>query len=218
MNNQTVTEYFRAHIHKKTNRYDDEDDDDYELPQDQVYIPPSNSTVTVNEDKNKIELLEKELNQLRNQMAMFLKMSQNNEGVNINQPSDDSFQTPTKNTCPPPPPPPPPPVPASNSAFNTPKRPAKQDKDKNLINSNQSNSVAKAALNLAEMVKLSGRKSLRKVEGERSPGGTIKKDKKALATPTSHSDIIADALKKKFKNITSPVSSPDKRDGFDEFD
>lgn len=151
-------------------------------------------------------------------MAMFLKMSQNNEEINnMNQPVNDPFRTPVKNTCPPPPPPPPP-VPPTNSAINTPKKPIQRE-TVNPTSSHQVNTVSNAALSLAEMVKLSGRKNLRKVEGERSPGGTIKRDKKEVGTPSSsHSDIIADALKRKFKNISSPVSSPDKRDGYDEFE
>lgn len=197
--------------------YEDEsDDDDYELPQDEVYIPPTNE-VSGEAEKAKLKALELELQQLRSQMAQFLSTQnvQQSENMNPNLPNKN-VQAKVDNT----PPPPPPPLPVSTpskapSQFSTPK---KSVLTQNSLSKASSQPAGPNSMSLAEMVRSSGKKSLRKVEGERSPGGTIKKDKKQTYNSGSHVDIIADALKKKFKNVSSPVSSPDKRNGDDEFD
>lgn len=197
----------------------DGEEDDYELPQDEVYVPPTEGSSVA--EKAKLEALELELQQLRSQMAQFLKISHGmpqSENANPNIPPKSYVQTTTENLPPPPPPPPPAPLslPLTPSQFLTPKKPVLKD---STLNKMESQPGPASSMSLAEMVRSSGKKSLRKVEGERSPGGTIKKDKRSSSYNSgSHVDIIADALKKKFKNVSSPVSSPDKRNGDDEFE
>jgi hypothetical protein len=62
---------------------------------------------------------------------------------------------------------------------------------------------------LSDMVKGSNRNSLRKVEGERSPGGTVKREQKISSNPSDMGDIIQQAMRRRFKSVSgSPDTKP----------
>eukprot|EP01122_Echinamoeba_exundans_P003545 TRINITY_DN13626_c0_g1_i1.p1 TRINITY_DN13626_c0_g1~~TRINITY_DN13626_c0_g1_i1.p1 ORF type:complete len:311 (-),score=77.48 TRINITY_DN13626_c0_g1_i1:352-1191(-) len=116
------------------------------------------------------------------------------------------------------PPPPPPPMPCTPKASYKSSTQDYADKE-NQINSTPSTPARGAPEtpkpSLADLVRnASQRGSLRRVDGERSPGGTLKRKPSTSNGPASnnHTDVIAHALRMKFKNMhrDSPVSSPDK--------
>jgi len=63
------------------------------------------------------------------------------------------------------------------------------------------------SLSLSDMVKTAGRNTLRKVEGERSPGGTVKREAKtASSNPGDMAEVIQQAMRRRFKSVSG---SPD---------
>jgi hypothetical protein len=103
------------------------------------------------------------------------------------------------------PPPPPPPMPSTPKASYKLSLQDYADKE-NQINSTPSTPARGGAEtpkpSLADLVRnASQRGSLRRVDGERSPGGTLKRKPSASSGPASnnHTDVIAHALRMKFK-------------------
>lgn len=146
-------------------------------------------------EKNKIKNLEDELNQLRKEMASFIKSvgMMNNENLKISN---------IPQTVPPPPPLPP----------SSPQKIQKRVALSEIGNIKRNTTSQKQICSFSEILKTSNKdkSSLRRVEGERSPGGTLKKLPKPSSNPTNNTEIIAQALRKKFKNVYSPTSSPGK--------
>jgi hypothetical protein len=65
------------------------------------------------------------------------------------------------------------------------------------------------SLSLSDMVKGSGRGTLRKVEGERSPGGTVKREPKTNSNPHDMAEVIQQAMRRRFKSVSgSPDAKP----------
>lgn len=62
------------------------------------------------------------------------------------------------------------------------------------------------SLSLSDMVKSAGKNTLRKVEGERSPGGTVKREAKTSANPNDMAEVIQQAMRRRFKSVSG---SPD---------
>lgn len=232
-----------------------EEEEDYELPKDEVYIPVEEETSAAAE-KAKLESLEAELARLRAEMALFMaQASANASSQNVLQmsSSQDANQasssaagssssldpltastnhtftqpsqgqsTSNQHTQPrtsfaPPPPPPPPAASFSSSLMqSSASSPALTTTSatfgvENTNNVASSSSLPKPApsTSLSDMVKGSNRQLLRKVEGERSPGGTVKKqpsEMRAPANPNDPAEVIAQALRRRFKSVSG---SPD---------
>lgn len=114
------------------------------------------------------------------------------------------------------PPPPPLPVPSTPKSF---KKASSDDMDVDDKENQPANNAAAPATpssqteppkpSLAELVRsASSRGSLRRVDGERSPGGTLKRKPSVSSGPASnnHTDVIAHALRMKFKVRIFPIS------------
>lgn len=228
-----------------------EEEEDYELPKDEVYIPVEEETSAAAE-KAKLESLEAELARLRAEMALFMaQASANASSQNALQmpSSQDAHQAPSSaagssssldplhastthssqgqstsnqhtqprtSFVPPPPPPPPAASFASSLMQSSASSPALTTTSatfgvENTNNVASSSSLPKPApsTSLSDMVKGSNRQLLRKVEGERSPGGTVKKqpsEMRAPANPNDPAEVIAQALRRRFKSVSG---SPD---------
>lgn len=62
------------------------------------------------------------------------------------------------------------------------------------------------SMSLSDMVKGSNRNTLRKVEGDRSPGGTVKREAKVVGNGTDVGSVLQQALRHRFKSVSG---SPD---------
>lgn len=211
-----------------------EEDDDYELPTDEPYLEPAVNT-TAAAEKAKLETLEAELARLRAEMAYFMQVqasmapatSTNASSGDANiVVSDYESSAPAEgaqmanrrigNGAPPaglaiPPPPPPPKNSFSNSLING---GASSSAGQASTSNNQQSSTASTSggesrhsnsMSLSDMVKGSNRNTLRKVEGDRSPGGTVKREAKT-ANGNDMGSVIQQALRRRFKSVSG---SPD---------
>lgn len=212
-----------------------EEEDDYELPQDEPYLEPAVNT-TAAAEKAKLETLEAELARLRAEMAHFMQVQASmapmahahasSNGVNLSTSEYESSapgegaQLRTNNGAPVaglsvniPPPPPPPSINVKKGAFSdslinggaSTSNPISfsqpQPSLKPATESRHSNSMS-----LSDMVKGSNRNTLRKVEGDRSPGGTVKREAKVAANGTDVGSVLQQALRHRFKSVSG---SPD---------
>jgi hypothetical protein len=202
-------------VSQRKSVYRDEIDDEVSPAKKPVPgTPPKNP-----EEAMKLKMLEDELARLRSEMSRFMAGNpqlvaaayQDDDVTSTPQSSidyDSDYQTPVSRrlsaAVPPPPPfptaniPPPPPPPM------TPKREALANREA------PSTPVINAAPaptkqpkpSLAELVREASQAGgLRKVDGERSPGGTIKRQpsQRIQSNSTAHADVIANALRQKFK-------------------
>lgn len=209
-----------------------EEEEDYELPQDAPYIPVDANT-TAAAEKAKLETLEAELARLRAEMANFMHAQASSAPAPLAgssasavpredepQNGDNEAQTlPRRNNLGAPPaglaaPPPPPPPPTSSFASSllqgasfTNTGPAIHPP---VASQTASSSEAPStrthhhSSSLSDMVKNSSRGNLRKVEGERSPGGTVKREPKT--NPNDMADVLQQAMRRRFKSV---AGSPD---------
>lgn len=206
-----------------------EEEDDYELPQDEPYLEPAVNT-TAAAEKAKLETLEAELARLRAEMANFMQAQASmapapsasagpaHANISIND-YDNSVDTeepkaPSRNIAPPaglavPPPPPPPPKSSfSNSLINggaSSSAAPSSTSQQAAAPSGSSESRHSHSLSLSDMVKNTNRSTLRKVEGDRSPGGTVKREAKT-SNGNDMGSVIQQALRRRFKSVSG---SPD---------
>lgn len=179
-------------------------EDDYQLPQSNddmeplIDIPTTVKSSDV--DMTKIDQLEMELQRLRSEIAKFMTPAPS-------KPEEPQITPPPVTVAPPAPPPPPPVMPTSGKLTRVQQASPVETSDE-----------VKPALSVTQLIAqgLVGPDKLRKVDGTRSPGGTIQRAATPAATPRNDpASIIAAALHQKFKNVRgnhSIESSPEVTD------
>ncbi len=176
-------------------------EENYQLPDSnelETLIDAPTGTKGSDADMNKIDQLEMELQRLRSEIAKFMNHAPS-------KPEEPQVTPPPVTVAPPAPPPPPPVMPSSGKISRVQQSPVEADEPK-------------PALSVTQLIAqgLVGPDKLRKVDGTRSPGGTIQRAATPSATPRNDpASIIAAALHQKFKNVRgnhSIESSPEVSD------
>ncbi len=179
-------------------------EDNYELPQSndtaEALIDVPTIVKSTDVDMNKIDQLEMELQRLRSEIAKFMQPAPS-------KPDEPEVTPPPVTVAPPAPPPPPPVMPTSGKLTRVQQSSPVEASDE-----------PKSALSVTQLIAqgLAGPDKLRKVNGTRSPGGTIQRAATPAATPRNDpASIIAAALHQKFKHVRgnhSIESSPEVTD------
>jgi hypothetical protein len=175
-------------------------EENYQLPDELETLIETPAKVAGDVDMNKIDQLELELQRLRSEMAKFM-----NPVAKPVEASEPQITPPPVSVAPPAPPPPPPVMPSSGKLSRVQTEPAETDE-------------LRPTLSVTQLIAqgLVGPDKLRKVDGMRSPGGTIQRAATPSATPRNDpASIIALALQQKFKNVRgnhSIESSPEVSD------
>ena len=155
----------------------------------------SQSTATSSADAERLQQLERQLLELREQMSLLLAHRAPDAPPSVSVPSVSSVSAaPLVSSAPPPPAPPPPPVLAAAPAA--PKHatvPAAETVRSASVGSSLAGSASAAVL--TEIPNASQR--LRKTR-RLSSGGTLIKEAKRASTPVTTTDVIGEALRRKF--------------------
>lgn len=181
------------------------EENDYQLPQPddvEALIDVPTSAKSSDVDMNKIDQLEMELQRLRSEIAKFMHPAPS-------KPEEPEVTPPPVTVAPPAPPPPPPVMPTSGKLTRV----------QQSSPADTSDDQVKPALSVTQLIAqgLVGQDKLRKVDGTRSPGGTIQRAATPSATPRNDpASIIAAALHQKFRHVRgnhSIESSPEVHQG-----
>lgn len=206
-----------------------EDEEDYELPQDAPYIPEEDNTSAL-QAKARLQQVEADLAALQAAMNQLLSQMPTQSVQSLpNIQSISNIQSQLQNIPPAPSisaspgvpiivvpaPPPPPPIGNLSVALsgNNQNTTTHRSNSTSSIPAQPSSAGAPMAPSTSLSDILTGIPALRKVEGERSPGRTVKKTKPKNSEPTTNADIIAQALRKRMQSAVggSPQASPEKR-------